>query len=92
MANRLRTTPSTKARCIGYGKLHGLKLFLFRILEYKYPSLLNMRDHWLDQAFTREGWKAYMDKCLPKDKRGGVEQPPPGKAIRRKRRKNVSKE
>lgn len=86
--DRLGTSPSTKARQIGYGKLRGLKLFLFALLENKKPNLYVMRDHWLDQEFIKLGWKNFLNKFTPKTKLGGPKKILPGKSKRRRLKKN----
>lgn len=91
MANRLGTTPSTKARQKGYGKLHGLKLFLFKMLENKQANLYVMKGHWLDEEFIKLGWKNFINRFTPKDKLGGPEIIPPSKSKRRQQKKKDRK-
>jgi hypothetical protein len=60
--------PSTKARREGYAQLFKLKLFLHNLLGIEQDSEL-----WKDDA-KPTGWRDFMVKYMPPEKRGGPEK------------------
>jgi hypothetical protein len=69
-----KESPSTKARRDGYASLFKLRRILIPLfLGYRkhLSRFANQDDCWLDDEFDKVGWRDYMVRHLPVDKRGG---------------------
>lgn len=92
-----REKPSTKARREGYAQLHKLRRLLLAFMpepahiKYVYEetnigfSMVN--ELWLETEFTRNGWRDYMVRHMPKNKLGGPDVQP----SKRRRQKEVDR-
>ena len=91
MARRKDNSPSTKARRSGYAVMHRLKSFLHKVLDienspYTYGKTYD-ENHWLEVAFHGAGWKDYMIRHLPENKRGGPKVIPPSRTKRKQQKR-----